>query len=172
MDKRINKKITEYLFSFKDNIRMKADELGIVKKEEISCLFQYIYDYERLVLTKEDFVKRKRVKNMVDFCERCCAKRATSEQCTRRKKEGSEFCGTHIKGTPHGVLDNENDGNVKQNTQKIEVWAQDIQGIMYYVDKFSNVYKAEEIILNKINPKVIAKYVKNGEHYSIPEFGI
>ena len=172
MDKRINKKITEYLSSFKDNIRMKADELGIAKKEEVSSLFQYIYDYERLVLTKEDFVKRKRVKNMVDFCERCCAKRATSEQCTRRKKEGSDYCGTHIKGTPHGILDSNNDEANKQNTQKIEVWAQDIQGIMYYVDKFGNVYKAEEIILNKINPKVIAKYVKNGENYSIPAFGI
>ena len=61
---------------------------------------------------------------------------------------------------------------LKQNTQKIEVWAQDIQGIMYYIDKSGNVYKAEEIILNKINPKIIAKYVKNGDHYSIPEFGI
>lgn len=171
MDKRINKKITEYLSNFKDNIRLKADELGIAKKEEVCSLFQYIYDYERLVLTKEDFVKRKRVKNMVDFCERCCAKRATSEQCTRRKKEGSDYCGTHIKGTPHGILDNNNE-EVKQNTQKVEVWAQDIQGIMYYVDKFGNVYKAEEIILNKVNPKVIAKYVKNGEHYSIPAFGL
>jgi hypothetical protein len=147
MDKRINKKISEYLSNFKDNIRLKADELGIAKKEEVSSLFQFIYDYERLVLTKEDFVKRKRVKNMVDFCERCCAKRATNEQCTRRKKQGSDYCGTHIKGTPHGILDSNNDDEVKQNTQKIEVWAQDIQGIMYYVDKFGNVYKAEEIIL-------------------------
>lgn len=173
MDKRINKKISEYLSCFKDNIRDKATSLGITKKDELSSLFQYIYDYERLTLTKEDFTKRKRVKNIVDFCERCCAKRATNEQCTRRRKEGSEYCGTHIKGTPHGIIDNNNSGEeVKQNIQKIEVWAQDIQGIMYYIDKSGNVYKAEEIILNKINPKIIAKYVKNGDHYSIPEFGI
>jgi hypothetical protein len=75
-----------------------------------------------------------------------------------------------MKGTPHGIVDilNEN----KNNTQKIEVCAQDIQGIIYYIDKSSNVYQAEDIINNKINPKIIAKYVKNGEIYSIPEFNI
>ena len=86
------------------------------------------------------------------------------------KKEGSEYCGTHMKGTPHGIVDNQIENKV--TTQKIEVWAQDIQGIVYYIDKSNNVYQAEDIIINKINPKIIAKYVKNGEHYSIPEFNI
>jgi hypothetical protein len=54
----------------------------------------------------------------------------------------------------------------------VEVWAQDIQGIVYYIDKSNNVYQAEDIVSNKINPKIIAKYLKNGEHYSIPEFNI
>jgi hypothetical protein len=75
-----------------------------------------------------------------------------------------------MKGTPHGVVD-EQEENVPQ-TQKIEVWAQDIQGIIYYIDKTGNVYQAEDIISNKVNPKIIAKYVKNGEQISIPEFGI
>ena len=122
--------------NFKDNIRDKATSLGIIKNEELSSLFQYIYDYERLILSKEDFSKRKRVKNIVDFCERCCAKRATNEQCTRRKKEGIEYCGTHMKGTPHGIIDNQEDAKV--TTQKVEVWAQDIQGIIYYM-KLSNI---------------------------------
>jgi hypothetical protein len=130
---------------------------------------QYIYDYERLSLNKDDFLKRKRVKNVVPYFDRCCAKRASSEQCTRRKKEGCEYCGTHMKGTPHGLVENEEN---KQTTQKIEVWAQEILGIIYYIDKFGNVYQAEEIVSNKTNPKVIAKYVKNGDVFSIPEFGI
>jgi hypothetical protein len=62
MDKRINKKITEFLSTFKDNFRDKANHLGLIKNEELSPLFQYIYDYERLTLTKDDFTKRKRVK--------------------------------------------------------------------------------------------------------------
>jgi hypothetical protein len=133
-------------------------------------LLQYVYDYERLSFEKEDFQKRKRVKNFVPIFDRCCAKRATNQQCTRRKKEDNEYCGTHMKGTPHGVVDTQEDAKV--TTQKIEVWAQDIQGIIYYIDKNNNVYQAEDIIVNKLNAKIIAKYVKNGEIYSIPEFNI
>jgi hypothetical protein len=75
-----------------------------------------------------------------------------------------------MKGTPHGIMDNQQEN--KFTTQKIEVWAQDIQGIIYYIDKNNNVYQTEDIIVNKINPKIIAKYVKNGEQYSIPELNI
>jgi len=168
MEKRINKKIETYTTAFKEKILQCSSQLGI-KDEQLNSLMQYIYDYERLSLNKDDFLKRKRVKNVVPYFDRCCAKRASSEQCTRRKKEGCEYCGTHMKGTPHGLVENEEN---KQTTQKIEVWAQEILGIIYYIDKFGNVYQAEEIVSNKTNPKVIAKYVKNGDVFSIPEFGI
>ena len=62
-----------------------------------------------------------------------------------------------------GAEDEEN----KQTMQKIELWAQEIMGIVYYLDKFGNVYQAEDIVNNKVNPKVISKYTKtkmeNGE---------
>lgn len=167
MEKRLNKKIEIYISNFKDNIREKAMQLGMRKDEVNNQLLQFIYDYERLTLNKEDFTKRKRVKNVVPFFDRCCAKRATNEQCTRRKKEGNEYCGTHTKGTPHGIIDL-NDNN-KTTTQKIEVWAQDIQGIIYYIDKFGNIYQAEDIVVNKINPNVIGKYIKNGDKFIISE---
>lgn len=100
----------------------------------------------------------------------------STEQCTRKKKAGCEYCGTHMKGTPHGIIDDQvgtaSGEETKQTTQKIEVWAQDILGIIYYVDKNYNVYQAEDIVGNKPNPKIIAKYVRHGEVYSIPEFGI
>jgi len=169
MERRVNKKIETYITSFKDSIRDKAGNLGF-KNEQTNALLQYIYDYERLSLAKDDFMKRKRVKNIVPFFDRCCAKRANGEQCTRRKKEECGYCGTHMKGTPHGVVDDQEEN--KPLTQKIEVWAQDIQGIIYYIDKTGNVYQAEDIISNKVNPKIIAKYVKNGEQINIPEFGI
>ena len=75
-----------------------------------------------------------------------------------------------MKGTPHGIM--EIDDCNKQIIQKIEVWVQDIQGIVYYIDKSMNVYQAEDIISNKPNPKIIAKYVKTGDIYTIPSFGI
>jgi len=170
MEKRLNKKAETYVTTFKDSIREKAAQMGMSKNDQVNQLLQYIYDHDRLSFVKEDFQKRKRVKNFVPIFDRCCAKRASSEQCTRKKKEGSEYCGTHMKGTPHGIMDNQQEN--KFTTQKIEVWAQDIQGIIYYIDKNNNVYQTEDIIVNKINPKIIAKYVKNGEQYSIPELNI
>jgi len=170
MERRLNNKVESYIINFKDNIREKANQIDLIEDDKVNQLLQYIYDYERLIFNKEDFVKRKRVKNFVPIFDRCCAKRATNEQCTRRKKTGSEYCGTHMKGTPHGIMDNHDEEKV--NIQKIEVWAQDIQGLIYYIDNFNNVYQAEDIVINKINPKIIAKYVKNGDLYSIPEFNL
>lgn len=170
MEKRLNKKLELYITSFKDDIREKSTQICINNNEDINKLLQYIYDYDRISFTKEDFQKRKRVKNFVPIFDRCCAKRASEEQCTRRKKDGNEYCGTHIKGTPHGIIDSL--GEVKNTTKKVELHAQDIQGIIYYIDKSNNVYQAEDIVSNLINPKIIAKYVKNGEQYSIPEFNI
>jgi hypothetical protein len=171
MEKRINKRIESYTSEFKDRVKEKATDLGLSNDDKLTNLVQYIYDYERLCLTKEDFMKRKRVKNVVHLSDRCCAKRASGEQCTRRRKDATnEYCGTHLKGTPHGTCDLEEQS--KPQGQKIEVWAQDIQGIVYYIDKSYNVYQAEDIVQGKNNPKIIAKYVRVGDVFSIPEFNI
>jgi len=170
MERRINKKIEAYVTGFKEDVLHKAELLGLSNDPNLAALVKYVYDYDRLTLCKEDFMKRKRVKNAVHLSDRCCAKRASCEQCTRRKKEGYEYCGTHLKGTPHGFCDFEEDK--KPVGQKIEVWAQDIQGIIYYIDKTGNVYQSEDIMYGKVNPKVIAKYIKVADVYSIPEFNI
>jgi len=171
MERRLNKKVETYITTFKDGVREKATELGLNTDLKSTQLLQYIIDYDRLSFNKEDFQKRKRVKNFVPIYDRCCAKRASDEQCTRRRKEGSEFCGTHMKGTPHGIVV-ENADESKVTTHKVEVWAQDIQGIIYYIDKHNNVYDTPDIVMNRVNPKIIAKYIKNGETYSIPELNI
>jgi len=40
----------------------------------------------------------------------------------------------------------------------VEVVATDIQGIVYYVDEYKNVYKTEDILNAVENPRIIAKY--------------
>jgi hypothetical protein len=170
MERRINRKIEGYVTDFKKDVLSIADQLGFNSDPKLVALVKYVCDYDRLVLCKEDFMKRKRVKNAVHLADRCGAKRANCEQCTRRRKEGYEYCGTHLKGTPHGVC--EAGDNEKPSGQKIEVWVQDIQGIVYYIDKNYNVYQTEDIYTNKTNPKIIAKYTKTGETYNIPEFNL
>lgn len=171
MERRLNKKSEEYFRTFKNMVKTKVEEIQISTNDQrVSQLLQFIYDYETLAFEKEDFTKRKRVKNQVPFIDQCCAKRASGEQCTRRKKESNEFCGTHSKGTPHGIITNQADSKI--TTMKVDIWAQDISGIIYYIDKTGNVYKPEDIMINCMNPRVIAKYKKTGDKYSIPEFNI
>jgi len=182
MDRRINAKVDAYAIGFKNQIAAKFEEVRQKHAANVSSfpaqaaemhrdfmgIMEFIYGADKLKLTKDDFMKRKRIKNMVPVFDRCHAKRANGEQCTRRKKEGCMCCGTHTKGTPHGMFDNMEPAitNVK-----VETWVQDIKGIMYHIDNQGNVYDPEDIVSNKINPNVIAKYAKheNG-NYSIPEF--
>ena len=171
MEKKLNKKIETYLTEFKDNIRNKIIELKFnTEKEKINELLEYTYDYERLVFSKDDFVKRKRIKNTIPTINRCSAKRASGEQCTRRRKKDCEFCGTHSKGTPHGHFQ-ENEVNI-EGSDKMEVFAEEIKGIVYYIDKYNNVYNTEEILKEKENPKIIAKWIKQNGIYTIPELGL
>ncbi len=170
MEKRLCKRLDLYITNFKDDIAKKTNEL-FGDTQHSNMLMQYVYDYERLHFHKEDFQKRKRVKNVVPLNDRCCAKRASNQQCTRRKKDDSTFCGTHLKGTPHGIMDTIVQDPQSQS-QKVEVWAQDIKGIIYYIDKENNVYQVEDVMSNKMNPKIIAKCVKHGDVYSIPDFNI
>ena len=89
MERKINKKIENYLSKFKDSIRDKITDLNN-EENHYEELLQFIYEYERLTIDKEDLANRKRIKNVVPYCDRCSSKRANNEQCTRRKKDGYE----------------------------------------------------------------------------------
>ena len=167
MEKKLNKKIHDYMRQFKEQIKAKfkfIKDTNNIDDAVYKDFLSFIYDYENLNISGEDLAKRKRVKNTVPLHERCCALRANLEQCTRRKKEGEEFCGTHIKGRPHGEVSEKKTG---KSFKKIEVWAQDINGIIYYIDNEENVYDHNDIMNGVVDPKVIAKYKKteNDEFY-------
>jgi hypothetical protein len=169
MEKRLNKKIELYVTQLKDDLRDKIAQLNIgntlPEKNKVNDLIGYIYEYNRLCLTKDDFVKRKRVKNSIPNTNRCNAKRANGEQCTRRRKDGCDFCGTHYKGTPHGlIMDTESPDD---NKKTVEISAEEIAGIIYYLDKYGNVYNINDIMSNKENPEIIGRYTKNGNNYMI-----
>jgi len=171
MEKRVNKKIEQYITAFKDEIRNKINDINFTEKDKTNELIEFVYEYQRLNISKDDLNKRKRIKNSIPSLDRCNARRANNEQCTRRRKEGFEFCGTHSKGTPNGLIQNMNECN-DCISQKHEVFAEDIHGIVYYIDKYENVYKTEDIMSGIQNPKIIAKCVKTERGYDIPEFGL
>ena len=64
-----------------------------------------------------------------------------------------------------------NENNIEQN-KKMEIFAQEIMGIVYYLDKYKNVYNTEDIMKEIDNPKVIAKYEFKNNKYSIPSLGL
>ena len=158
MEKRLRGKTDEYIQTFKNDIKEKLFSLQIntTAPGDTNELMHFIYDYPSLDLCKEDFQKRKRVKNHVPHYLRCLANRADKEQCTRRKKEGSDFCGTHEKGTPHGIFQSTEPATI--NVETIEVWVQEIKGISYYIDDAGNVYNHQDVLSNNKNMSVIAKY--------------
>ena len=198
MERKINKKIDEAFTNYKqeiktgivgaitainckidqNNLNVSSTEMKQTIQTELMNLLQELYDQPVLKLDKTDFQKRKRVKNVVPLHDRCIACRANGEQCTRRRKGESEYCGTHIKGTPHGIISKEKqDSEPKAMIKKISVWAQDIKGIIYYIDDNSNVYETSAILQGTDNPKIIAKYQKSLDDegnvaYAIPSFGI
>lgn len=188
MERRIGARIDSYIIDFKDDVSLKIRELNTALLAESKTqeqqqsqqtqvadqlckqLISFVYDYEKLKLGKEDFMKRKRVKNIVPSQHRCHAKRANGEQCTRKKKVGCDYCGTHTKGAPNSIMDDGANDNlaVKTSQQSVNVWVQNIKGIEYFIDANNNVYKHEDVIENAINPQIIAKCAKNESgQYSI-----
>lgn len=170
MEKRINNKLETYISNLKTNICNKINNSTIDDKDQVNELLQFVYDYERLTMEKDDFIKRKRIKNAIPVTNRCNALRANNEQCTRRRKEGCEFCGTHTKGTPHGLIQNINQNH--DTTKKHQVYAREVQGIVYYIDNIKNVYNTEDIMNNISDPQIIATYEKKGDNIIIPKLGL
>ena len=156
MEKIVNKRIEEYLQDFKNGIKQKVTELQFEEKEneKISELLEFVYEYERLAFQSSELTRPKReattkaVTVIEEQC-RCKALRVSGEPCTRRKKINSDFCGTHDK--EHVSLKSE--PAIKQ----IEVTAEEMDGIVYYIDREGNIYHTEDIMSGKSYPRIIAR---------------
>lgn len=163
MNKRINKCMEAHFAKFKHEILHTLQTTN----NNMQCLNNFIENYKIPYIVETDYQKRHRTKNIVPLYERCMAKRADEEQCTRRKRSGDNFCGTHIKGTPHGTIDLK---KIKNPLQKVDVWIQEIGGINYYIDGNNNVYDPQDVYQNKINPRLIHHYLVDEDgNYSIKE---
>ena len=165
MEKRINKKIDNWRTTFKNDI-IKNIQQNKNSKNFLRNIEEYIMNYQSIIIDKTDLTKRKRIKNSVPLCDKCCALRANGEQCSRRRKSNEKFCGTHVKGIPHGEINNE---PPKKTHKEVNIWIQEIHGINYYIDNNNNVYDYNDIINNNTDPRIVAHYMKTVNGYSIPE---
>jgi len=168
MENRITKKVDISIAQFKQDVKgwFETNNSDISGKCSKSDFLKFIFDHNTVNLSKDDFQRRKRVKNSVPSNIRCCAKRASGEQCTRRKKEECEYCGTHVKGSPYGKI--ECGPEELLSVKKREIWVQDIKGIQYFIDAESNVYSHEDILNNKTNPEIICQYIKDlNDNYAL-----
>jgi hypothetical protein len=165
MERRILDKISSQNDVFMKQLQT---EIQKVKQGEstIDQFSQLVESLKPVTISKSDFSKRKRAKNCVPNDSRCearCAKGSghEGEQCTRRKKDGCLYCGTHTKGIPHGIMKHQ-EPTFKEKT----IWAEEYRGIMYYIDE-DNVYNTEDIKKNKVNPEIIGSSKKVGNSYII-----
>lgn len=190
VERRIKLKVDKGFQSFKDFLREKINaelqsittqltqgELTIETITNIKkTIIQEVYNYENLNLSDDDFKKRKRVKNSINLECRCNALRANKMQCSRRKLGENNFCGTHLKGQPHGIISETT--QIPKATSHIQLWAEEIKGIWYYIDDSGNVYNTNDILVNNPSPSIIAKYKTSIEEttgekiYTIPEFNL
>jgi len=161
MENRINKKVTDYIQSFKKEVCSKINNDDFENKND---LIKYIYDYNNFKLVAEDINKRQRNKTTICSSERCQAKRSIGEQCSRRRRVGYNFCGTHEKGQPHGVMDEELNNEDKTDIIpfdnlnkdiKVDVYTEEHQGVIYFKDINNQYYNTDDVMMEKKNPEKI-----------------
>tara|TARA_B110000467_G_C18298176_1_gene469474 strand:+ start:653 stop:1174 length:522 start_codon:yes stop_codon:yes gene_type:complete len=171
MEKNIRSKIQQHNGEFKQNVsdwvRSMGAEIVISGEVKTNDFLQYMNDFPDLELKKCDFQKRKRVKNNVPDYNRCIALKCNGERCSRKQKNDLvSFCGTHLKGANYGTTEQQEETN---KMEKIQLWLQEINGIMRYVDSEFNVYCMEDILNKKDTPRIIGKYNirDNNSYYMI-----
>jgi len=190
MDTLVNQRIDTHIIQFKNDIKEKMCSLRLLDtdgaddlkshdedyqadstRDKMRELLEFVYEYPKLNFKKEDFVSPKRKPKSSaeeDLNVFCVAKRYDGVQCTRKKKKGSVYCGTHAKIEMNQQVTSDQVLSIN-STQKMDVSAEDIHGIIYYIDKHNNVYHTEDILEGKENPRIIAKAVKHNDNtFSIP----
>ena len=85
---------------------------------------------------------KKTEKETLPDCERCTALTAASKRCTRRRAKRKNVCGTHAKGTPHGMAS----GADGSRQTELTVTTRDFNGIPHFVDDSGLVYSPRSVL--------------------------
>lgn len=174
-----------YFSQLKEDIQKKVVELEFKQeKEKIQELLEFIYEYPSYsnssissehIPTSNPQPAKKRVKPPVTPENRCRAKLSNGGQCSRQRLKEGQLCGSHNKVQPYGIVTIcpiLNKSSKDQDAVSHEVFAVEIQGLVYYVDHHGNVFRTEDVLNDALNPTIIAQYIKTPSGYSIPGLGL
>jgi len=96
--------------------------------------------------------------------ERCVAIRNGGQQCSRRRKNGTNFCGTHVRciqGVAGDVISSTNNSSVELDTAPVIATGNERalhasispSGIPQFVDEAGSVWCAEDVCSGHTNPR-------------------
>lgn len=122
---------------FIQNISNKYD----INRKELESLIPVIYEK-----------KKKKTIPCNDKCQ-CLARKQDSKQCTRKKKDGFDFCGKHINNQKYGRVDDNND---KLNNELLRTVLVSIENTEYLMDDEKNLFT-----FHPEAPEYIGKYIDN-----------
>jgi hypothetical protein len=153
--KKMDAKILEIVATFKTNIREQAKNLGLFDEEDgfnekMTLLLTYIEEYNPL---HEKHKRRKRSASTIDPNIQCMAILENNQQCPRKKATNKDFCTTHKRGAPFGIVQG---NNGHQNRVLV---LENLEGIEYYIDENNRIYSMEAILNHKPDPPVIGTKV-------------
>ena len=120
-------------------------------------LINTIFDEKSLDNYKSDILRmglkmgiKKRNRRMLPNDLQCKGRKLDGEQCTRSRRNGSEYCLSHQKSLPHGRIDDNNyvkkikgkRGRKKKSIENdyISTHIEEINGTEYLVDDYDNVF--------------------------------
>lgn len=131
-----------------------AAMFGVDKHESWAEFRLDIKSYNPKALQQLKSLKRRRDQASVPDHMRCIGVCSNGKRCSRQRQGESMVCGTHNNNAPRGTIDCTN----RQTVKSLELVPVEIQGIGYYADDDCNIYSMRDVMQNKSNPRIIAKY--------------
>ena len=120
-------------------------------------------DTHRIMMTK----KNVKTKTYPPSNVRCNAyiRGENKPRCSRHRKDDHLFCGTHLNHQPYGAITEHETSEPVTEENTVNVWPHELNGIMYFVDKYQNVYNTVDVLRQKqgsgVNADVIGVYFEN-----------
>ena len=155
------------------NILEKISHLKMLEKDELieKCLpdIKLFNEKANNIIQKK---KKKSNRRILPIHEQCLGRKMNFTQCTRKRKDGTEFCGSHIKNLPNGKIGDDGScfmkikgkrgrkrKNIMDNIGKNDILTtkEYIDGELYLVDRMKVVYNFDQ------NYPVIVGLLKDGK---------